>query len=679
MGPPPPDDARGAITPRRGSSASAWVVWHDEDAAESSLGPAGSRRTRTGREALTPRLGSYLLVSAAVFVLLLLVDGAYVKVRLTHSLEATGGYLGAAEQALTAGQVAAADRNLRAAADSLKPVRALTLHPSFVLGSWMPGIGPDIRSAAVLSDAAQLSTQAASHILTAVQHLGIPGPSLSAAVYQGGQVRFGPIEESRSLLSTAARLLGVVQSELILAPRGNISSIRNAVRLVSFRVASVAASVAHTQSLLSRLPSLLGKEANRRYLLAFQALGEARATGGVIGFYGILRARAGEVSLTRVGYLGDLVRGSLKTPVAAPAWFQRNYGGQFATRQWQQVNLSPSFPAVAKVLLNMYRAAAGRRLDGVIAMDPIALQDLLPATGPIKGPGLPRLITSSNAAQVLLHDSYVAFPNPNRQNRFLSGIVERFWRRVKMGHFDATTFVLDFAKAVGTQHVKIYSSDPQDEEALATVGANGAYTRYGPNVQMVFNNNYSANKVDFFLRRHMKTTVRLASSGEAQITTRVSLKNLAPSGPPSVLLGPGVRGDHAGVNRMTLNFLLPRRAHAKRLVVNGRKTFPIEYVDKGHPVVWDILTLPPGGTATATLSYSVPGAVEFSDSQGLFRFGLIPQPTIVPEQTRLVVRPPSGWRLDGRAGGDMSPQGTEADLTIALSRPTSLSFRLSPR
>jgi hypothetical protein len=432
-----------------------------------------------------------------------------------------------------------------------------------------------------------------------------------------------------------------------------------------------------TQQLISRLPGMLGQTTTQRYLLAFQALGEARGTGGVFGLYGILSSRNGRLRLTRVGYFGNLIHGALASPVTAPKWFQSNYGPQFGTRQWQQVNLSPNFSAVSDVLLNMYQAATGSRLDGVIAMDPIALQDLLPATGPIDPSGPGPALTSEDAARVLLRDSYIAFPDRTAQNRYLASVVRQFWQKVSGGNIDSATLSAGLRRAVLTQHIKMFSSTPEDQKALAAVGASGDFVDYGPNVQMVFNNNYSANKVDYYLRRRLHTTVQLTSSGEAVVHTEVALRNYAPSGPPSTLLGPSIPGDPPGLNRMILNFLLPQQARSVKLTNDGHKAFPLSYRDSGRPLYWDLLSLRPGEKKIESLSYRVPGAARISGTHGDFRFVLFPQATVIPDRSSLTILPPSGWTISDTRGAAVI-QGA-ATISGYFSTPEPVEVRLSRR
>ena len=235
-------------------------------------------------------LRSYAVMALAIFVALLLLDGVYVGVRLKQSLNSAGVALQRAEAALTRGDVSTAGKSLARADASSDLARSLTLHPSFVLASWVPGLDHDIRSARALSDAARLSTDAGDQLLQAVKTLGIPGGNISRSLYRNGQVQFDTIDRAAPRLSAAVHLLTVARRQLLL-DRPKFAPMRRVVDGTRLTLTRVLAPATRASTVIARVPSMLGRGTQRRYLLAFQALGEARATGGVIGLYGVLTAR----------------------------------------------------------------------------------------------------------------------------------------------------------------------------------------------------------------------------------------------------------------------------------------------------------------------------------------------------------------------------------------------------
>jgi hypothetical protein len=306
------------------------------------------------------------------------------------------------------------------------------------------------------------------------------------------------------------------------------------------------------------------------------------------------------------------------------------------------------------VLLSIYESKKGDRPDGVIAMDPVALGYMLEGMEPLRGEGLDVDVTSENAAQVILHDSYLAFPTPEAQNLYLGDLIGKFWTRVQEGDLEPGPFAQGFAKAARTQHLKVYSSRPDEQEALASLDAEGDYSDEGDHVQMLFHNNYAANKVDYFLDREVSTTVALQEDAGAHVTVSIDLTNHAPAGPPSDLLGRrAFKGYAPGFNGMFLNLLLPREATVYRFLQDGEQSAYILDEDDGFPVAWDLVELDPGETSNVTVRYRVPSVFEETPQGARYQLKLLPQALVRPDSYSVEVIPPPGKKLVDDGSGNV--------------------------
>ncbi len=236
--------------------------------------------------------------------------------------------------------------------------------------------------------------------------------------------------------------------------------------------------------------------------------------------------------LKRIGPISELASEHM-TGVEAPAWFERRYAPVAGLRQWQQANLSPHFPVVSEVWLDMYESVRGERLDGVIAMDPVALGRLTAATGPIQTEDPDVAVGPDNAVPVLLHDSYLNFGDDSeQQNRYLAGVTKGFWDTLAAGDVDVPALAAGAGGSVSSGHIKIYSHDRATQSAIRALDADGGVLNEGRNAQLVYHNNFGANKVDYFLTRRIETTVRLDERGGARVRTTVDDEELGPQRAP---------------------------------------------------------------------------------------------------------------------------------------------------
>lgn len=466
---------------------------------------------------------------------------------------------------------------------------------------------------------------------------------LATAFYRDGRINFDTVAEVEGLASRTSDFVDIVTRDATRLPQPRSALAARLHRRLLRTLMRAQTGLTRARLLLSTLPQLTGRDTPQSYLLAFQSPSEARGSGGIIGVYGILEAEAGELELRHVGPVRELgIR--IKDPVDAPTWFKDLYGDLLALEEMRHVNLSMNFPAVARVLLGYYEQARGESLDGVITLDPIVLEQLTTGMPPLRGPGWDVKVDSSNAKRVLMHDSYLKFGrfHAKDQNRFLQGLVQDLMNNLSRGRANAPAVLLGLAKAAKWQHLKLFSADPALQEALSSLQVDGDYAREGPNVQVVFHNNFTGSKVDYFLRRDLHTEVTLEPDGDAAVTTTIRLDNRAPTEPSSLLIRPLLRKFPNGHNRMTLSFLLPRGSESLRMEIDGTRAAPLRGNEAGYPVAWDIVDVPAGEIVDASITYRVPNAVT-NDS---YSVTLWPQALVRPDDFTFELRSSGGDILD---------------------------------
>lgn len=612
--------------------------------------------------------------SGLAVALLLLVDGLYVGLRLNSSLRSARDHFEAAESHLSDGRFRQAESQLSDALVDSGGAVSLTRHPSFLLTKLIPLLGADAKSVESVTRAAELSARAGLSVARIPEAVGQVDGNIAAAVFHDGRVNFNVVRSTQPVVSEAAVSLEEAARLLNEAPIPRIGSLKTAFLKTRLEVTRAAAAAIRGDVLLQELPGLFGANGWRQYLLALQTPSEARGGGGLLGIYGILEAQQGRVRLTRADPIGELTGPPPARAESMPGWFERTYGRLGALRQYQQANLTPNFPVAAEAWLQMYEDDTGERLDGVIAMDPIALGELLRGTGPIEAEGLDVEVDSENAAKVLLLDSYTKFDDVNDQSRYLAGLIDVFWRRLN-GDIDAHGFVSGLASAASTNHLKAYV--PEQAEALGELRVDGDFTAAGPNVQVVFNNNYGVNKMDYFLYRRVETTVRLLEDGSAEVTTTATLRNDAPTDAArSLVFGPGTGGiERPGLNAMFLHFILPEDSKLDSFVNEGKRRRPYSGSDGGRHMVFDFFDIPAGESRTATVRYAIPHAFDTGDA-GSFALTMWPQATVNADDFSLQFIAPDGQIL---VDPDTGQRMEEMSLSGILCAPRTMGVQIENR
>lgn len=318
----------------------------------------------------------------------------------------------------------------------------------------------------------------------------------------------------------------------------------------SRRQASVLAAV------VDQLPALLGGDGQRRYFLAIQSPAELRGSGGIIGSYGEVTTDDGGISIGNFGRDGDLnTRGTSpeKRTLAGPSDYLARYARFEPQRVWQNVSVSPHFPAVAQVIAGLYPQSGGGPINGVVTVDPTALAGLLKLVGPITVAPWPEPITAANAERILLHDQYVRLEGSARTD-FLGDVAEEVGRRLTAGSLPPPAAIIQaLAPAVRGHHLSLWSSVPAEQALFRRIGADGGLPPVRGDSLAVVNTNAGGNKLDWFLRRTSDYNARVdLATGQVTGKLVITLGNDSPpAGLPAYVIGSSLPApvDPPGSNR----------------------------------------------------------------------------------------------------------------------------------
>lgn len=580
----------------------------------------------------------------------------------------------------------AAEAELTAARDVIARARARFGAPAFALPADVGPLQDDIAALRLLGDVAHDVAVAG---LDFVNATGIDEPD---DVYDAGTLDLEAVARVTAAtaalevdLERAAGRLGTIAGD-------GIGPIRRRVARTARLVTSTRATLVRARVFLEMVPAFAGAEGQKRYFVALQSPSEARGGGGLIGVYGILRVDAGRFDLTDVNTIETLVRRQRARlrqrdrdgrTVEVPGWFRAAYGPFGALEDWRQVNLSPNFPVTARLILDLYEADTGNRLDGVIALDPLALGELTRGTGPLVAPGWDRRITRESARRFLLHDIYRHFDFREReQNEYLNRLIEAFWDAIGSDDVRVGGLVRGLATATRTQHLKMYARAPVLGAQLADLGVTGDY---GGNVQLLFHNNFAGNKVDYFLRRTVDTVVTLRADGGADVAVTIQLANEADDAPAgaAALVRPFDRALPFGTNRMLLGVITPEGSVPGTITRAGLRLVPITGSEGSFPLALQVVEIPAGETVEVVYRYRWPTAwiPEGSDTgtsatlcagcpEELFRLTLWPQATVRADFFSVTVEPPPGMSLDG---------GSVYRLEGRLQAPVIVDLEIAPK
>jgi hypothetical protein len=351
-------------------------------------------------------------------------------------------------------------------------------------------------------------------------------------------------------------------------------------------------------------PAMLGADGPRTYFVMVQNNAEARATGGLIGAFALVRADRGRLQLERTGTNTAFQQSD--TPVVALPGAARSWQDLGSTRAWFDANLTPHFPDVAQTVAGLWQRQSGQRVDGVLGVDPIVMSELLRAGGPVRLQS-GASVTADNVVDFVGRREYVDFPDNDVRKQLLSDLAAQVFHRVVAAP-DPLATSRALLRAAGSGHLFLWSRVAAEQRLLTSGLVGGALPSDNRAYLSVLTQNYGGDKLDFYLRREITVTRR----PDGRLAVRIVLRNTAPLGLPRYMTvradqpQPPVPYGQAKVGLTVYGALSTRFSEA---TVNGASLVLDQDVDHGHRLASTTVEVPRGGDILLQVVMNQPGGV----------------------------------------------------------------------
>jgi hypothetical protein len=507
--------------------------------------------------------------------------------------------------------------------------------------SWIPFVGQQVDGVTQLVNDFDTTSSQAGTLLAAVNlvldhshgtHISLPALSILQFRVAQSVVALKPLDRGSGLLV------------------GPIASARDS---FDKEIGRISALLQTGQHLLSYAGPFLGADGPRTYLVAGENNAEMRDQGAVLS-WAVLTAKDGTFTMSHASSVGTL---SIRhpAPVTLPRGTESAFGPLDPTQVWQSVNASADFPLSGKVMAAMYHQRTHKSVDGVIALDVPALEDVLRITGPLTVKHIPGVVDTENAGFVLLRGLYLLFPHNYQEGTRhdeVSAVATAAVHWLQHNHYDLAYLVDQLAKATKGRHLLVWSRFPTLERAVEGFGASGSLTVHGTNTIHLAIESAVAAKLDYYLRTDVVYHVYIDANGTATIEAKIEVANTAkPNSTPHYIYGPDhinsfVRGQY--VARLDLWF--PRDS-----VVPGG------LVESGLMLSRAEVNVLPLHRETLLLVAVIDHAV----THGKFSLTFVPQSTIWPELAKVVFSAPT-WTVSGPSSSLWTAKSTRS-FTWSLS------------
>ncbi len=350
-----------------------------------------------------------------------------------------------------------------------------------------------------------------------------------------------------------------------------------------------------------------------KYLLLAANNGEMRAGSGMLLSVGVLTVDKGQFSLGEMKSVAQYELPPGAVPVTGD--YRARWGWLQPTEDWRYLAMSPQFDVTGSLAAQMWKAKTGETVDGVLALDAVAMKALVKASGPVDVDGT--RIDSKNVVHEILFQQYqdyaanVADPEAdlpaNQARRERNGVIARaIVDQLDRVGWDIANLVDDLRSAARGRHLLFWSAKPAQQRAWKAAGVAGTLPRDG---FMVSLENRGGNKLDQFLAVGATVSHRAVATG-SEVTAQITVTNLAPTdGVSRYVQGPYpfsdlVAGEYQGILAVNMP------AVARDASLEGVSKIVAAGADGSTRVVGGNMRVLRGETKQFTLRFTVPKGYE---------------------------------------------------------------------
>ncbi len=361
-----------------------------------------------------------------------------------------------------------------------------------------------------------------------------------------------PVGRLRSELLRVDRNLYSIDRDWLVPPA--IDGLRVGVEEVDRRIPQV--DLAYDT--LRTLPTILGSDNPRRYLILFLTPGEARDLGGITGNVVEITLDDGELAITGQWRDSDL-------NAAGPGRYDESlvpgrYVGLDPDEFSQNWSSMADFPTVAAAVAQLYPSMGGRPLDGVVTIDPFGLAAIMAITGPVDVPAAGRELNDRNIVDFLLVEQYAAFDKPERIQVLDQVALATFSRLLSVEGERLRPHLGGLRDAIAQDRLRMTTFAAEEIELLERFDLVDPWlAQDSTDVLAVLSHNVGQDKLDTFLRREVTYEVDITPSATTAKVTVILTNTADPAALAPQVLGQAGRELTPGVNRVRLAIQTPHQ------------------------------------------------------------------------------------------------------------------------
>lgn len=382
-------------------------------------------------------------------------------------------------------------------------------------------------------------------------------------------------------------------------------------KIIQFKneVNALASFFVDAKPFLKKLPSILGKDQSKTYLVLFQNDKELRATGGFLTAFSVFKVKNGkfQVLLSEDIYTLD---NSISQHPQAPLPILTYHKGvnRFYIRD---SNLSPDFVESIRLFENLYQKSSQKvDYDGIIAVDTKVLVDALEILKDTEVNGIwfsSRIDKRCDCPQVIytlfdIIDRPVPYLKENRKGilgdllyvlmeKALGFSPSQYWGRIAQM----------LIKNLQEKHILIYLTDKEAQKAIEKINFAGRIRSYDGDYLHINDVNFAGQKSNLFVKHQITSETKISSDGKIRRQLIIEYRNPYPHSDCNLERG------NLCLNATLRNWLRIYVPQGSRLIsFQGSETKVKTYNELGKTVFEGFLRVVPLGKTKVVVEYELP-------------------------------------------------------------------------
>lgn len=456
-----------------------------------------------------------------LFVAVLAVWFAWSAMKTKNEVQQAVSVAMSMQESLTSGDTDALNKSMEDFSSHSSAAYDQTSSMLWKVASQVPYYGDDIRAVRTAVTAMEnVSSQALPSLKQASSALNMSDVSVS-----NGTVDVSGLTKYSAALQKADTAIESAEHDLIGAPGPHIAQISDAMQKAKNYMHTLSGMVHDANVAVQVAPKMLANDGSTRtYLILAQTNSEIRPGGGLPGSWGVMTVSGGKVELEPFISGGSIPW--FDEPVVDLTAEERTLFTDKLGRVAVDVNFTPDFPRTGEIAKAMWKAHAGQDVDGVIAIDPVFLQNMLKVSG---GVTLEDGVTldGTSTAQYLLNQVYIDKPE-DQQDAYFSAAAGSAFSHIMANAQDGKAFLKAVTTSVAQGHMKVWSAHEDEQELLLNTPISGALKTDAATPEVgVFFSDLSQAKMDWYLKRDVSVKFdKVAPDGANQYTVHIKLTNM---------------------------------------------------------------------------------------------------------------------------------------------------------